>query len=99
MKNLFILPSILLLIALAPLPYGYYYLLKFVVFFTAIKEIIDINNDVDNIANNNFIIIFSAIALLYNPIIAIPLGKIIWSFVNIATIIFYFYYSQQTEKH
>ena len=92
MKKIFIIPSILLLIALLHLPYGYYSLLKLVVCFVLIKEILELNQNQNNI---NEILIFSALAVLYNPIVAIPLGKVIWSIVNITTIIYLIYYSKK----
>lgn len=77
----------LLLLALLPLPYGYYIILKFFVCFTAIRQLcITQKSTIDT----NLILI--AIALLYNPIIKIPLGRTIWIIVNVLTSIYFVYY-------
>lgn len=94
MKKIFILPSILFLFALAPMPYGYYYILKFVVLITSIIEItflVELNNN----EFKNDIIFLGAIALLYNPIIIIPLGRPFWTIVNIGTVLYYLFYSNK----
>ena len=77
---------ILLLIALLPLPYGYYILLRFAVCFGLIYEIIT-----NPILNRDTIFIFIAIAVLYNPIIKMPLGKPIWMIVNVLTATYFAY--------
>ena len=84
---MFLLLIILLLAALLPLPYGYYILLRFTVCFGSIYEIIT-----NPTLNKDTILIFIAIAVLYNPIIKMPLGRPIWSIVNIITAIYLIYY-------
>lgn len=83
-----ILTAVLFLfIALLPLPYGYYILLRFVVCFAAIREICLLkNNSVDTI------LILTGIAILYNPIIKMPLGRSLWLVVNIITALFFIHY-------
>lgn len=78
---------ILLLAALLPLPYGYYILLRFFVCFGSFYEVI-----ANPTLNKDTILIFIAIAVLYNPIIKMPLGRPIWSIVNIITAIYLIYY-------
>ena len=65
--------TVLLFFALLPLPYGYYILLRFTVCFGSIYEIIT-----NPTLNKDTIFIFIAIAVLYNPIIKMPLGRSIW---------------------
>lgn len=76
----------LLLAAIISLPYGYYILLKFLVCFTAIREIFLIKNK-----NIDTVLFLVAIAALYNPIIRIPLGKNIWCVINILTAVYFIY--------
>ncbi len=84
--SILILLIILLLLALLPLPYGYYILLRFAVFFGLIYEIIK-----NKKLNQDTIYIFIVIAVLYNPIIRMPLGRVIWVIVNILTAIYLIY--------
>lgn len=84
--SILILLIILLLMALLPLPYGYYILLRFAVFFGLIYEIIK-----NKKLNQDTIYIFIVIAVLYNPIIRMPLGRVIWVIVNILTAIYLIY--------
>ncbi len=84
---------LLLLIAILPLPYGYYILLRFIVSFGLLREIfVSSKNDIDT----NFIL--TAIVILYNPIFPFPLGRTIWTFVNIFTIVYLIYYSLKSKK-
>lgn len=78
---------IFLFLALLPLPYGYYILLRFLVCFGTIRELfIAPSNNTDTI----FILI--AIAVLYNPIIKMPLGRPIWTIVNVLTALYFIFY-------
>lgn len=79
--------------ACIPLPYGAYILLKFVVCFSSIREIyVNSNLTVD------MTLLFIALAVLYNPIIKIPLGKPLWIIVNVLTAgIFIYYLSKKTK--
>lgn len=77
-------PVIALAIAVLPLPYGYYVVLRWfisgVALLLAWKEW--------EIGQNEFsyyIWIFGAITILYNPIIPIHLFKMLWVFINIGT--------------
>lgn len=87
------LTIILLFIALLPLPYGYYILLKFLVCFTAIRQLCVAENM--NVDNN---LVWTAIVILYNPIIKIPLGRTIWVIVNILTAIYFIYYLKNKRR-
>ena len=78
--------TVLLFFALLPLPYGYYILLRFTVCFGSIYEIIT-----NPTLNKDTIFIFIAIAVLYNPIIKMPLGRSIWMIVNVLTAIYFAY--------
>lgn len=82
-----VLSIVLLLIALLPLPYGYYILLKLVICFSCIREIIIGSKD-----NVDELLFFLAITILYNPIVKMPLGKAIWSIVNVLTASYFIYH-------
>ncbi len=77
---------ILLFFALLPLPYGYYILLRFFICFGLIYEVITKTK-----LDTETITIFIALAILYNPIIKMPLGKPIWMIVNVLTAIYFAY--------
>lgn len=84
-----IISIVALLIGLFNMPYGYYFILKVLVFLSCLKNIYLIYEN-SKILNNIFWILFG-VAILYNPIIKIPLGKPIWTIVNIITIIIFVY--------
>ena len=82
-----LLSIILLFIALLPLPYGYYILLKLIICFSCIREIVIGKKD-----NIDTILLLLAIAVLYNPIVKMPLGKPLWCVVNVLTASYFIYY-------
>ena len=86
MLFMLLINTVLLFFALLPLPYGYYILLRFTVCFGSIYEIIT-----NPTLNKDTIFIFIAIAVLYNPIIKMPLGRSIWMIVNVLTAIYFAY--------
>lgn len=87
-KNyIWLIPCIMILIALVDMPYGYYKLLRFIVcgfcIFLTVQEA-----KVEN--QNKWVWIIGATALLYNPFIPIHLDRDTWQFVNLITIIGFF---------
>lgn len=86
MKLQLLLACILLLIAVAPMPYGYYEFLRI-----SITIIASINTY--NLYNNNnnkiFLYTFISIIILYNPIIPVHLSKTIWTPINLITTAFF----------
>ena len=81
-----ITPIIFCMLALLPMSYGFYMLVRLIVFICAIYFIIKLNN-----FNNNIMWIFIALALLYNPLLPVYLkSKELWMIINLVTIyIFY----------
>jgi hypothetical protein len=75
-------PCLLLGAALFDLPYGYYRLLRVAVFLAALFHLWESTER----PNRAWAWIFGAIALIYNPISTLPLGRPLWIAVNIATI-------------
>jgi len=76
--------SAMLLIAVAPLPYGYYTLLRLVVTGVLVWAAY-----ITYTRNNNVLPwIFILIALLFNPIIKVHFQKEIWMVIDIAVCVF-----------
>jgi hypothetical protein len=85
MKTSLIISCLLLLIAIAPMPYGYYQFLRI-----TITVVTGINAyDLYQKKQNNWLVAFVAIVILYNPIIVIHLDKAIWKPINIVTAVFF----------
>jgi hypothetical protein len=85
MKKSLIISCLLLLIAIAPMPYGYYQFLRI-----TITVVTGINAyDLYQKKQNNWLVAFVAIVILYNPIIVIHLDKAIWKPINIVTAVFF----------
>lgn len=71
-----------LLIGLSNMPYGYYELLRILLFCCAIFIAISERER----GNSIWLWAFGACALIYNPIAKLSLGREIWTVVNLATI-------------
>ena len=77
--------SAMLLLAIADLPYGYYTILRIIVTIVAgITAFIASEQD-----NEIWMILFGAIAILFNPIIPIYLDKEIWVVIDIIVAILF----------
>lgn len=74
----------LLLLALAPMPYGYYIFLRIVICIWGI--IIGIQEFGTSRGNMTSLLAYG-IAILYNPVIRIHFTRDIWQVVNIVTIL------------
>jgi hypothetical protein len=83
MKTSLIIACLLLLIANATMPYGYYQFLRI-----AIAAGIT-SYDLFKKKQNNWLIGFVLIMILYNPIFVIHLDKAIWKHINIVTAVFF----------
>jgi len=77
-----ILTVLMLVVALAPMPYGYYGLLRVIACCFFILKCIRLRQQN---ARPPFIASL-ALALIYNPIMYLPLGRVLWIFVNLITI-------------
>lgn len=73
----------LLILCLAPMPYGYYTLVRFVsmVVFSVIAY------KYYQVKKEGLAITFGALALLFQPFIKIALGRTIWNIVDVAVAI------------
>lgn len=81
-KALWIVPAAMLLLAVLPLPYGYYTLLRLAVcglagylaWAHATRE-----------GTDAWVFALGGIAVLFNPIIPVHLTREIWAFIDVAT--------------
>lgn len=75
-------PVVFLLVAMSDMPYGYYQLLRVVVFcasaYLAFAE--------GKLDSGFWLWAFIASALIYNPVVKLSLGREIWTYVNLATV-------------
>lgn len=74
----FILAALLLL-CLAPMPYGYYQLVRFVamvIFAVMAYQYVQEKR-------NTLAVVFGALALLFQPFLKIALGRTIWNIVDV----------------
>ncbi len=65
----------MLVIAVAPLPYSYFMILRLLVFAAAVYAIYHNHN---RSGVRNWVFVFLAIAVVFNPIVPIHLTKFIW---------------------
>lgn len=87
MNRIKIILAILLLLCLAPMPYGYYTLIRYlsvVVFCIMAYEYSKVNR-------KTFSIICVVLVGLFQPVIKMPLGREVWSIVDILVAIFLLY--------
>lgn len=93
MKSLALLSTVALLLALAPLPLGYYTFLRIVVTLTGA---IIVSKEINSI--NIWCILFGITAILFNPVIPIYLyQKSLWMPIDIAAAILFFSYSLKKQ--
>ncbi len=90
---------LMLLIALANNPYGYYIFLRWIICPISLYCALAAYRQ----NNEGWIWIFGVNALVYNPIISVHLSKSIWGFVNIVSIVFviasFFYLKEKSSKN
>lgn len=83
MKQLKIILAVILLLCLCPMPYGYYALVRFV----ATVGFVFIAYKYYEMKKENLTWTFGALALLFQPLIKVPLGRDIWNIVDVAVAI------------
>jgi hypothetical protein len=76
----------MLLIALAPLPYGYYTILRIVVCGSSAY----ISWTTADTKITGWTVAFAAVALLFNPIVPVYLDREIWAFIDVGVAVIYF---------
>ncbi|MBP3512355.1 MAG: hypothetical protein J6K19_10010 [Prevotella sp.] len=83
MKTLLPVLAAMLVVCLAPMPYWYYELVR----FAAMVAFGVMAYRYNKAENDNLMITFSALALLFQPFFKIALGRAIWNTVDIAVAI------------
>lgn len=78
-KHIYIVLATLLLLCLAPMPYGYYQLVRFISMIVFIIMAYLFYNE----KREGWAICFGALALLFQPFIKIALGRTIWNIVDV----------------
>lgn len=79
MKHLKLILIIALLLCLAPMSYGYYMLVRF--FATVMFGLMAYQYCREK--KENLMIVFGALAVLFQPLIKIPLGRTVWNVVDV----------------
>lgn len=74
----------LLLLALTPMPYGYYVFLRIVICIWGIT----VGIQAGRVCPGNWASLLAyGIAILYNPLIRVPLSRDIWQAINVVTVL------------
>ncbi len=84
MKHLKLILVLLFLLCLAPMPYGFYSLVRFVAMIAfAIYAYIYHEKK-----NNKLAVAFLSLAILFQPLLPIYLGRTLWNIVDVLVAIF-----------
>ncbi|SKC06597.1 hypothetical protein SAMN05660477_02765 [Soonwooa buanensis] len=83
-KIIKIVLSILFILCLAKMPYGYYELVRFL----ALTGFAFLAYDAKNNKNETLMIVYILLAILFQPFFKIALGRTIWNFVDFIVAVF-----------
>lgn len=88
--------AVLLLLCLVDMPYGYYNLVRFV----AMAAFAYLSYDYFKSKKDGLGFIFAALAVLFQPIFKIALGRVIWNIVDVivAVVLLYLIVSECRKK-
>ena len=78
-KQIYLALAALLLLCLAPMPYGYYQLVRFVAMVVFSLMAYRYYGE----KKNELSITFGALALLFQPFVKVALGRIMWNIVDV----------------
>lgn len=78
-KSLLIIMAVLLLVCLAPMPYGYYQLVRFI----AMVSFAYLAYDYYKLNKVGVSYAFVALALLFQPFLKVALGRLVWNVVDV----------------
>ena len=92
-KTGLIVAGICLLLALLPMPYGYYQLLRLIVCGVSIWAAVSTSK-----TNQTLTIFYILIALLYNPIFIVHFDRSTWGIINVLTVLFFGYAGKISRK-
>lgn len=79
--------AIALLVCLAPMPYGYYVLVRYATTILFGVMAYDCFQD----KQKGLYVTCLSLALLFQPIVKFPLGRVVWNFVDVAVAVFLVY--------
>ena len=89
--SVWLLPAVLLMLALLPWPYGYYIFLRLIV--CPVAGWIAYTQWRHDQAFSGWVVALAAMATLYNPVVSISLTREIWSVLNVlSAVVFYSHY-------
>lgn len=80
MKQVYFIISVLMLLCLAPMPYGYYQFVRFVAMVVFAVMAFRYHEE----KKNELAITFGALALLFQPFFKAALGRTMWNVVDVA---------------
>lgn len=84
MKYIKLILSALFILCLAPMPYGFYSLIRFVAMIVfAIYAYVYYEKK-----NNKLAIAFLSLAILFQPLLPIYLGRMLWNIIDVIVAIF-----------
>lgn len=96
MKYIKLILSALFLLCLAPMPYGFYSLIRFVAMIAfAIYAYAYYEKK-----NNKLAIVFLSLAILFQPLLPIYLGRMLWNIIDVVVAIFLvvLYFKENSNK-
>ena len=76
-------PAVLLVLAVFPLPYGYYTLLRICICGASAYLAFQAWERESSVGL--WVVVFAVLAVLYNPLVPVYLTKGIWAFINLGT--------------
>lgn len=95
-KTATIATIVLLVLAIFPWPYGYYVFLRWVVFLVS-GFLVYLSH---NLKATVWVVLFTLIAILFNPIVRIPLDRDVWQIVDlVAASVFIFSFFKLGNKN
>jgi hypothetical protein len=92
-----VIPAAALLIALAPLPYGYYTLLRIVVCGSA--ALIAYKQFQKERVVSLWVVLMSGVAILFNPFLPIYLDREIWAPIDVITAAIFLIHWRKSGKN
>ena len=90
----YLLLAALLLLCLAPMPYGYYQLVRFVAMVAFAVMAWNYYEKKQEV----WAIVFGALALLFQPFVKIALGRLVWNVVDVVVAVLLIGISLRTFK-
>ena len=96
MKLVYIILTALMLLCLAPMPYGYYQLVRFVAMVAFGVMAYKYYEE----KKNELAITFGALALLFQPFVKVALGRTMWNVVDVVVAIglIVLYYKERNQS-